>query len=206
MHKNFNSIISNRAIAIMMSMAFLLAFSAVLAGCGSTSTTNTFTAPPAKTTIEQKPLTEELVMDTAAKRIGDEGLVRYATITQEGDGKVIKIGLTRPAMCHDGALVGTVAGFAQKTISAFFKYEEVTRVEVAMFGTTSDTPPNDELALEIIVDRAANDRIDWFAFDDTTMPQLATSYFVDPRIQENWVIEGGDETPRSEQTVSTPAS
>lgn len=207
MHQYINAILKLRAIAVMTAMAFLFAFTALMAGCGpSESTTGTSTTPPAKTTIEQKPLTEELVRETAAKRIGDESLIRYATITPEGDGKVISIGLSRPTLCHDGALVGTVANFAQKTISALFKYDDVIRIEVAMYGTTIDYPPNDELALKVVVDRATNDSIDWFAFDDTTMPQLATSYFVDPRIQANWVVEGGDETPRSQQTGSTPTS
>lgn len=205
MHQNIRSISRKRAIAALAAMAFILSLAATLTGCGSPETDTSF-KPTAVTTIEAKPLTEELVQKTAARNIGDAGLVRYATLTQEGDGKVIRIGLTRPTLCHDGALVGTVAGFAQKTLSALFKYEEVARVEVSMYGTTTGSPPNDELALEVKVDRAASDRIDWHVFDDTTMPLLATSYYVDPRIQANWVIEGGGETPRGQQTVSTPTS
>lgn len=195
---------SNKHVTVSTAcLAVVTAMLLTLTGCTPEEGSVTTSVETTRTATGLKPLTQEFVYEMAVKRINDPGLVRSASIASEGDKKVIVFQLSRPALCHDGAVVGTTATFAQKTMSALFKYPEVARVEVTMFGTTSESPANNEVAVKIVVDRAAADRIDWFAFNDVTMPTLASSYFVDPRIQANWVVEGGETTPRSQQSATT---
>ncbi|MBI5870510.1 MAG: hypothetical protein HZB44_06055 [Actinobacteria bacterium] len=139
----------------------------------------------------------------AVRRIGDVSLVRSATVSGEGNNKVVTFEVLRPAVCHDGAVVGTVATFSQKTMSSLFKYPEVARVDVILYGTSQDPSSNNEVAVKVTVDRNSAQKIDWFAINDTNVASLVTTFYIDPRIQANWQVEGGGSTPRSQQTETT---
>lgn len=174
------------------------------AGCGTEEkAADTSTEPSTVETISQKPLTPELLYEMAVRRIGDANLVRTATVTGEGSNKIVAFEVIRPSVCHDGAVVGTVATFSQKTMSSLFKYPEVARVDVTLYGTTEDASSNNEIAVKVTVDRSAAAKIDWFALSDVNLASQATSFYIDPRVQANWQVEGGGETPRSQQTGTT---
>lgn len=174
------------------------------AGCGTEEQAADDSAGTGTTeTVSQKTLTPELLQEMAARRIGDARLVRTAVMTGEGDNKVVLFEVIRPEVCHDGAVVGTVATFSQKTMSALFKYPEVSRVDVILYGTTEDPSSNNEVAVKITVDRNNAEKIDWFALNDTNLASLVTSFFIDPRVQANWQVEGGGSTPNSQKTETT---
>lgn len=179
-------------------------------GCGKDNSSPTTATAPGDasatiTGVERKPLTDEFLKDLAALRIGGANLVRAATITTQDADKAIDIKVSRPPTCHDGALVGISAVFVQKMMAQLYKYPEVAKVEIIVFGTSQDAP-NDEVALRVMVDRASAQKIDWFQFNDRTMPALATEYYVFPAIQENYNLEGGDPSgPRSQTKTSTAA-
>ncbi|MHB9112497.1 MAG: hypothetical protein ACYC4D_07695 [Thermoleophilia bacterium] len=173
-------------------------------GCGTEEKAADASTEPATTeTTSPKPLTPELLYEMAVRRIGDPNLVRTASISGEGNNKVVTFEVIRPEVCHDGAVVGTVATFSQKTMSSLFKYPEVARVDVSLYGTTEDPATNNEIAVKITVDRNSAQKIDWFALNDMNLASLATTFYIDPRVQANWQVEGGDSTPRSQQTGTT---
>lgn len=190
--------------AIFSSLGTLLL---VVAGCGTEEkTSDASTEPVSMESSSQKPLTPELLYEMAVKRIGDPGLVRTATITGEGNNKIVTFDVIRPAVCHDGAVVGTVATFSQKTMSSLFKYPEVARVDVSLYGTSQDSASNNEIAVKVTIDRSNAQKIDWFYLNDMNLASVATTFYIDPRIQANWQVEGGDSTPRSQQTGTTTAT
>lgn len=169
-------------------------------GCAGESTESVGITDAAPITIQgQKPLTADLVREMAARRVEDPKLVRSVTIADARDGKSVIFEVVRPAACHDGALVGNVATFSQKTMSALFKYPEVSSVAVIMYGTTEDPASNNEVAIKVSVDRATAGKLDWFSVSDLNMSTMFTTFYIDPRISANWQVEGGDSTPRSQQ-------
>lgn len=184
--------------SIFISLTFLVA------GCtDDENAAGSSTEAISTETTSQKPLTPELLYDMAVRRIGDVSLVRSATVSGEGNNKVVTFEVLRPAVCHDGAVVGTVATFSQKTMSSLFKYPEVARVDVILYGTSQDPSSNNEVAVKVTVDRNSAQKIDWFAINDTNVASLVTTFYIDPRIQANWQVEGGGSTPRSQQTETT---
>lgn len=204
---------ASRFVSTLITVSILTIFLALflmMTGCGSEEqTTNANTEAVTAQTVTQKPLTPELLYDMAVKRIGEARLVKTASISGEGNNKIVTFEVFRPEVCHDGAVVGTIATFSQKTMSALFKYPEVSRVDVTLFGSTSDPSSNNEVALKITVDRNSAQKIDWFGFSEANLTALVTTYYLDPRIEANWQLEGGGSTPRSQQTgttATTPAN
>lgn len=174
------------------------------AGCGTEEQAADGSADTGTTeTVAPKALTPELLQEMAARRIGEARLVRTATLTGDGNNKVVLFEVIRPEVCHDGAVVGTVATFSQKTMSALFKYPEVSRVDVVLYGTTVDPSSNNEVAVRITVDRNSAEKIDWFALNDQNLASLVTTFYIDPRVQANWQVEGGESTPNSQKTGTT---
>jgi hypothetical protein len=191
------------AVVVALIMSSLL----LVSGCESEEKTadsdkETFTAD----TTTQKPLTPDYLYEMAVRRIGDANLVRTASVSGEGNDKVVTFDVIRPAVCHDGAVVGTVSTFSQKTMSALFKYPDISRVDVTLYGTTQDASSNSEVAVKITVDRDSARNIDWFALNDTNLASLVTSFYMDPRIQANWQVDGGGSTPHSQQTETVTAA
>ncbi|MDO8736855.1 MAG: hypothetical protein Q7K29_07200 [Thermoleophilia bacterium] len=197
----FNALLS---IAAASSLVLLIL---VMSGCGTEEkTADTGTEPFVAETTSQKPLNQQFLYEMAVKRIGDPNLVRTASISGEGSDKVVTFEVVRPAVCHDGAVVGTVSTFSQKTMSSLFKYPEVSRVDVVLYGTTQDASSNNEVAVKVTVDRNSAQKIDWFALSDTNLADLVTTFYIDPRIQANWQVDGGGSTPRTGTTATVPVT
>jgi flavin-binding protein dodecin len=176
-------------------------------GCGEESiSTSSDSESETSNDSSPKSLTQNLVYEMAVKRAGDAALLRAAVLSPQAGDKTVLFELNRPEVCHDGALVGIVSTFSQKTMSSLFKYPEVSRVEVTMYGATQDLATKNEVAVKVAVDRATAEKIDWFNVRDTNMSTLFTSFYIDTRVQANWQVEGGDSTPRSEQASTASAS
>lgn len=183
-----------------------IVMSVLISGCGTEKAkVGTNEEPITAETTSQKPLTQELVYNMAVKRIGDASLVKTASISGEGNDKVVTFEVIRPSVCHDGAVVGTVATFSQNTMSSLFRYPEVARVDVTLYGTSEDASSFNEVGLKITVDRNIAQTMDWFALNDTNLATKVSTFYIDPRIEANWQVEGGASTPRSEQT-QTPTT
>lgn len=183
-----------------------IVMSALISGCGTEEAKVSTTEAPITAETSQKPLTQELVYNMAVRRIGDASLVKTASISGEGNDKVVTFEVIRPSVCHDGAVVGTVATFSQNTMSSLFRYPEVATVVVSLYGTSEDASSFNEVGLKISVDRNIAQTMDWFALNDTNLATKVSTFYIDPRIEANWQVEGGDSTPRSEQTQTTPTT
>lgn len=184
-------------------LAYVLAGLALLAvaisspGCGDTKDAVT-TENTAATTTATDELTEDWLASRAASKIGSANLLRKVTITDTGGDKQVLIEVDRPEVCHDGAVVGTVAVFAQNMMGILYKkYPEVANVEIVMYGIEQGVV-SDEVAMKIAVNRESAQAIDWFSFDETNMFQLATSYYMHPKIEESFRLEGA--LPYDQQT------
>lgn len=141
-------------------------------------------------TVAASELTEEWLASRAANKIGSASLVRGVSITGNGADKEIKIEVDRPEVCHDGAVVGTIAVFAQNMLGILFKqYPEVSNVEIIMYGPEQGVV-SDEVAMRISMSREAAQGIDWFSFDESNMLQLVSDYYMHPRIEESYRLEG----------------
>lgn len=79
-------------------------------------------------------------------------------------------------------------------------------MDVTLYGTTQEPASNNEVAVKVTVDRNSAQKIDWFALTDTNLATMVTTFYIDSRIQANWQVEGGDSTPRSQQTQTTPTT
>lgn len=156
-------------------------------------------------TTDLKPLTQDYITDVAARRMGDAKLVRNVAITGQPDAKVIVVDLMRPSVCHDGAVVGTITTFSQNFMKFFFKYPDVSRIEVTMYGATQDVSSNNEIAVSMAIDRETAGTIDWFGLNDLNVQNLADSFYIDQRVLANWKVDGGGSTPRT-QTQTAAAS
>ncbi|RJQ46516.1 MAG: hypothetical protein C4534_02620 [Gaiellales bacterium] len=173
--------------------AFMLLVLALTAGgCskeeGSGSDTGTGTQATTTTTTEE--LSEDWLATRAASKIGGPHLLRDVAITDTGGDKTVKIEVDRPELCHDGAVVGTMAVFAQNMMGILYKkYPEVSDVEIVLYGPEQGIV-SDEVAMSVSVNRASAQSIDWFEFDESNILELATSYYMHPKIEESYRLEG----------------
>lgn len=152
---------------------------------GTTATENTTAA-----TTATDALTEEWLIARSAAKIGSSTLVRDVTITENGADRQIKIEVDRPEVCHDGAVVSTLTVFAQNMMGILYKkYPEVSDVEIVMYGPEQGVV-SDEVAMSMTMTRESARDIDWFAFDETNVFQLVDSYYMHPRIEESYRLEG----------------
>lgn len=160
-------------------------------GCGEEEKSSPAASSTANTTAPADELTEEWVATRAATKIGSSTLLREVTITGSEAGKQVRIEVDRPEVCHDGAVVGTVAVFAQNMMGLIYnKYsEEIADVEIVMYGTEQGVVI-DEVAMRLEINRASAQGIDWFTFDETNMFHLATTYYMHPKIEESFRLEG----------------
>lgn len=189
------------ALSLLFALSAILA-ATVLTGCGGSSAVDSSAvAEKTATSPSQKPLTEEYLREQAARRMGQINLVRSVSITPQGADKLLDIKVSRPETCHDGAVVGVTAVFAQKMMAQFFKYPEVARMEISMYGTDQSIL-NDELVLRVMVDRAAAQKIDWFQFNERTITTLATEFYAHPKMLESYNTEGGDPSGPHSQTLT----
>ncbi|MHB1389765.1 MAG: hypothetical protein ACYCXF_00800 [Thermoleophilia bacterium] len=178
----------------------LFAATALIAGCGSgTSEKPTYDAIAGTATAlapPKDPISKDAVVKIVTHKIGEEGIagvpiIRQITLTPETGGTFVDIQLNRTASCHPGQLVGTAISMSQNVMSAIFRYTDVTRVQLTIFGTTDLAADKDKPVARILVTKKVASTIDWFQFDDAHVEKLATEFWVEPTIYENWKQYGG---------------
>jgi len=179
-----------------------MAFAGVLALAGTacsensenTSSFDVGTGPI--TTKAKEPITKETVQKLADRKLGDAGaagqsVVRAITLTPDGAGTSVIIDLNRASSCHAGALVGTGISMAQQMMSAVFRYPDVSKVQVTLYGPTEAPEDLDKPAVRIVVTKDAATKIDWFQFTEKTAATLATEFWVEPCVYQNYQQYGG---------------
>ncbi|MFA5801128.1 MAG: hypothetical protein WC911_01490 [Thermoleophilia bacterium] len=196
----------------------LAAVSVLALGCSDNndkaSALNTDTG--AITTKTKEPVSKQVVETLVTRKLGDAGaaglpVIRSVTLTPEANGTFVNIELNRTESCHAGALVGTAVTMSQQVMSALFRYPDVSRVQMSLYGTTEAPADKDTQAVRVMVTKDAASKIDWFQFKDTTVSTLASEFWVEPMVYANWQQYGAapidDEATRAAANngVTTPA-
>lgn len=193
-----------------------------IAGCSDSSdkTGNADISTGPITTKAKDPISREAVETLVTRKLGDTALqgqpvIRSVTLTPEGSGKYVAIDLNRTASCHAGALVGTAIGMAQQIMSAAFRYPDVNRVALTLYGPTEDAVDKDKEAVRIMVTKDAAGKIDWFQFNENTVASLSSEYWVEPSVLANFQQYGSapitdpallqQANPGTATTPTTPA-
>lgn len=188
----------NTMIKTLLVVAFAGALALAGAACSESSENNSSfdigTGPI--TTKAKDPITKEAVQKLADRKLGDAGaagqsVVRAITLTPEAAGTSVLIDLNRASSCHAGALVGTGISMAQQMMSAVFRYPDVSKVQVTLFGPTEAPEDLNKPAVRIMVTKDAAAKIDWFQFTEKTVTTLASEYWVEPCVYQNYQQYGG---------------
>jgi len=91
-------------------------------------------------------------------------------------------------------------------MAALFLYPDVSKVQVTIYGTTDDPADKDKPATTVMVDKATASKIDWFQFNDSTVETMATSFWADPVVYQNWKQYGGAELTDEAQKAAANAA
>ena len=91
-------------------------------------------------------------------------------------------------------------------MAALFLYPDVARVQVTIYGTTDDAADADKPATTVMVDKTTASKIDWFQFNDSTVETMATSFWADPVVYQNWKQYGGAELTDEAQKAAANAA
>lgn len=201
--------------------AFLVAIVAAAAlagaGCGDNGSTSAFDIGTGPVTVKAKdPISREAVETIVTHKLGDAGIqgqpvIRSVTLTPEGTGTFVSIDLNRTSSCHPGALVGTAVNMGQQVMSAVFRYPDVSKVQLTLYGITEEAKDKDTQAVKIMVTKDAANKIDWFQFKEETVGTLASEYWIEPSVLVNYQTYGSaailDEALRQAANggVATPA-
>jgi hypothetical protein len=212
-HLSKRTFIGTFLLAVMALATALTAF-----GCSdSNEKTSAFDIGTGAITNKTKePISKEAIEALVTRKLGDAGVagqpvIRSLNLTPEAGGVFVNIELNRTASCHAGALVGTAVTMSQQVMSAVFRYPDVSRMQLSLYGTTEDAADKDKLGVRVMVTKEAAAKIDWFQFKDTTASTLATEFWVEPTIYANWQQFGGapiaDEATRAAANngAATPA-
>lgn len=184
--------------SFFFSFLILLAALLTIAGCGSSTTErptyDVVTGPV--TTKAKDPVSQDAVEKIVTRKLGDAGIagqpvIRTITLTPEAGGVFADIQLNRTSSCHPGQLVGTAISMSQDVMSAIFRYPDVGRVQLTVFGTTEMPEDKDKPAARIMLTKAATANLDWFQFTNATVEKLSTEFWVEPNIYANWKQYGG---------------
>lgn len=185
----------------------------MLSGCGdSTSAKPAVDVGTGPATVKAKdPISKEAVEKIVSRKLGDtaaagEPMIRNLTLTPETNGVFVNIDLNRTTSCHPGALTGTTVTISQQVMAALFLYPDVSRVQVTIYGTTDAAADKDKAATTVMVDKATATNIDWFQFNDSTVEKLATSFWADPVVYQNWKQYGGAELTDEAQKAAANAA
>lgn len=205
-------------IGTLLLAAMALASALVAFGCSdSNDKTSAFDIGTGAITNKTKdPISKEAIETLVTRKLGDAGIagqpvIRSLTLTPEAGGVFVNLELNRTASCHAGALVGTAVTMSQQVMSAVFRYPDVNRMQLSLYGTTEEAVDKDKLGVRVMVTKEAAAKIDWFQFKDTTVSTLATEFWVEPSIYANWQQFGAapiaDEATRAAANngVTTPA-
>jgi hypothetical protein len=177
----------------LLLVAMTVALALVAASCSESSDrTNSFdigTGPI--TTLTKDPISKGTVESLVTRKLGDAGaqgqpVIRSVTLTPESDGTFLAIELNRTASCHPGALVGTAVTMSQQIMSAIFRYPDVARMQLTLYGPTENAADKDKQAVRIMITKEAAAKIDWFQFNEKTVAGLATEFWVEPTVLTNY--------------------
>lgn len=183
---------------LLLGSALMLLIMSVLAfGCSDNSTDEgqQQTAAQGDEQVvlkEKQPVTEDAVANMVTRKVGTidysgAPIIHYINVTPEADGKFVDIGVGRPPSCHPGQVVGYITEMSRGFMSSLFLYPDVARVQVTLFGTTEEAATKDETAARALMTKADAAKVtDWFAFTENTISEMATDYWVEPQIYENW--------------------
>jgi len=197
---NFKRHLSTRAFIGTFLLAAIAIISALAAfGCSDgNDKTNAFDiGTGAITTKTKEPISKEAVEALVTRKLGNAGVagqpvIRAVTLTPEAGGVYVNLELNRTESCHAGALVGTAVTISQQVMSLVFRYPDVSRMQLSLYGTTEEAADKDKLGVRVMVTRETASNIDWFQFKDTTVSTLATEFWVEPSIYANWQQYGAD--------------
>ncbi len=181
---------------------FLAATAAVLIfiGAGCSDSTQKARMPDIGTgpltTLTKDPISKDAVEKLVNRKLGDAGVagqpvIRSITITPEAGGKSVAIDLNRTASCHPGQLIGSSVTMSQQLMSALFRYPDVSRVQLALYGLTDEPQDLNTKVTQIMVTREAAAKIDWAQFSDANVEKLASEFWAEPSVYANWKIYGG---------------
>lgn len=167
-------------------------------GCSdnSSESTNSFDIGTGPITNRAKdPISRDAVEKLVTRKLGDAGVqgqpvIRSVVLTPEANGTSLTIDLNRTASCHSGALVGSAVTMAQQVMSALFRYPDVSQIQLTLYGPTEAAQDRDKQAVRIVVTKDAAAKIDWFQFKETTVASLATEYWIEPAVKENYLLYG----------------
>jgi len=215
----FKCHISSHSLIVMLLLAILASASTLVPlGCsdGNDKTNALDSGANTITTRTKDPVSKEAVEALVIRKLGEssaagEPVIRSITLTPEADGVFVNLELNRTASCHAGALVGTAVSMSQQIMSALFRYPDVSRIQLSLYGTTESAADKDKVAVRVMVTKQAASKIDWFQFKDTTVTTLATEFWVEPSVYANWQQYGAapiaDEATRAAANngVTTPA-
>lgn len=140
-----------------------------------------------KGTVNQEDVENMIYRKVGTIDYANDPIIRQVALTEEPGGTAVTIGVGRPPSCHPGQVVGYITEMSRGFMSSLFLYDEVSRVEVSLYGTTEDVADSNVLAAKAVMTREDADKIDdWFAFDENTISEMATEYWVEPEIYANW--------------------
>jgi hypothetical protein len=168
-----------------------------LGGCSgdsgsAESTANTSTGSEHVTLKAKDPVTKEAVTKMVTRKVGSvdyagDPIIRKITLSPEGGGTFVDIAVGRPPSCHPGQVVGYITEMSRGFMSSLFLYPDVVKVQVTLYGTTEDHSTKNDMAARDLMTKADADKIDdWFKFDENTIGQMSTEYWVEPTIYANW--------------------
>jgi hypothetical protein len=181
---------------LLTAATFVLAAGAVGCSDSSDDKTSSFDIGTGPITNRAKdPISKELVENLVTRKLGDAGaqgqpVIRSITLTPEAGGMYLAIDLNRTASCHAGALVGTSVTMAQQVMSALFRYPDVSRVQMTLYGPTEEFQDKDKQAVRIMVTKESAAKIDWFQFKETTVASLASEYWIEPSVNQSYLQYG----------------
>lgn len=177
-------------------LALVFVFSAV-ACSDSEESSNSFdigTGPI--TTTNKGPVSKDVVEKLVDRKLGDAGVagqpvIRSITLTPSAAGTDLSIDLNRTASCHSGALVGSAVTTAQQLMSALFRYPDVNKIQLTLYGPTEELKDKDLPAVRIMVTKDSAAKIDWFQFSEKTVATMATEYWLEPCVEQSYNQYGG---------------
>jgi len=189
----FHSLTLPLIVKAVMIGAFVVTSALAAVACSDDSSSkNTFDiGTGALTTKTKDPISKEAIETLINRKLGDAGVqgqpvIRSITLTPEANGVYVNMELNRTSTCHAGALVGTAVTMAQQTMSAIFRYPDVGRVQLTLYGPTESAADKDKQAVRIMVTKDAAGKIDWFQFTEKTVPTLASEYWIEPAVLANF--------------------
>jgi len=182
-----------RAVTLLTPAVLLAVFTLWSGGCSSGSAKSDplqLGAGLVKTDTSG-PVTSDAVERLIALKVGDKGadgepVIRSLTVKTESGGTDVHLELNRPVSCHPGALVGTAVTVARLVMSSVYQHPDAGNVSIVFYGAGEGSDSQDTPAVRIAMTRASATAIDWVKLDEDNIGALATEYWVEPSVLQNY--------------------